>query len=419
MAEVPDVPQDGWADNLSPDVFVSQAQQQLRAEFDSLTLQNDERLRSFEPEDAGTPLEELPFWTSLTEFEQAEPTLTLHYCETMLKKLDLNFRMLEPGDPNLVMQLTHDDDTLTQIRYVNREDGVRVPLMSLLDEEGLLTNLYMLSNEGAQKNVDRFQPQIDENRKRAAIVGLSVELKIDDDEMNTFYEGADKLGLEELLAMLEDAQNQTPEVIEGDNDFSEQINGIDEAYRRKHAETEEAISEARKSYAKAAMPTLRVLDRSMRRKVGMYRQRYQQLVEENLRQLEYVGPHAAMEMDREQGRRHAALNEQLRKRKMFTKIGAAAITGAVDLFDIAATTAFGHFLHVDGVTAEKGLGASVAAAAVFSVVRFFTVRNRLNYAVPFDSQSTAQASEPLNEQLESEKTHARHTKRIFRSANKL
>jgi|GEM_PF-4564751 len=418
MADVPDLPPDGWTNNLSPDDFVSYSQRLLREEFATLTQQNGEQLQIFDPNNPDSSVE-VPLYTPFTEIENEEPALTIAQSQAMLENLGLNFRLLPLDDPNLLVQLPHDDDTLTQIRYVNREDGVRVPLMSSLDENGKLVGVHLLSNERTQEAIEYLQPELDAYNKNIAISGLAEMMKIGDEEMDAFYEGADKLTLQELQAMVQDLQNEAPEVVEGDNEFSKQMNDEAQAYKQKLAEKEAAINKARRSYARAAMPTNTFLDGFMRKRVAERRQQYQQLVEENLRQLEYVGQHAELELDKEQGRRHAELNEQMRKRKTFAKIGAAAITGAADLLGIASITAYGYLNTGDSITTEKALGASVVMSAVFSTVQFFRMRNRLKYAVPFDQESTATPNEPLNNQLEAEKAHASRIKRIFRSMQEL
>lgn len=184
--------------DISVSAFESTAHRILRDEYDQATALNRAAIDHFNPDAPTARFEVLHGHGAFEEATTAEEQFANTLYRGMVKELGLKFEFLSPDDPNLLVQHAFNDDSLEQIRLIERADGAKIPLRTIQgprDEEGRRTEwLQLVSHDRAKEHVERISTKAAEE---ACDIRLETEF-----DMTPEFIALSEMSLEDKRGML-------------------------------------------------------------------------------------------------------------------------------------------------------------------------------------------------------------------------
>lgn len=293
----------------------SPSQQVLREAFEAVGKLNRGLLDSFNPylEDACV---DIKLGTAFPEAEAVEPKLASIKRENMLSDLKLLFIDLEPDHSDLIFKTTYDDGQVDQIRFVTRDDGVRIPVLTELgstEDGNPIEHIQLLSYKMAASTADRLESGLEEYKTDTRLIE---ELGID----REFLELTD-LSFEDKQSMLA---------------AYDKIQGLEVSIP-----DTEVLNRARRGLVKAMLPGTKFMSLVRSGRLAKAQAEYERGV------LGFAAYHGLDTkstrelLQSEKLRRLQALNEQLQFRQRATKVGLVVVNSAVTFFGTGAGIATG------------------------------------------------------------------------------
>lgn len=296
-------------------------QRLVREVFEETEVANRLTLNDFDPHNPDVRAD-IALITYFPEAEAAEPQIAESKRRLMLHSLGLEFQNLEIDHPDLLFQHTYRGGVVNQIRLHTRSDGVKIPVFTALgtsQDNNPVERMRLLSYTEAGALATKFEDNLDEQKLTAR---LKNEIGLDDTLLELAH-----LSFEDKRSMLEAYDEiQNLEVIKPDTDVLDRV---------------------RKNLVKTMLPGNKLMSFVRGHKLEKAQATYEASMS-GLVEHYGLDTKATTELiQSERLHRLQSLNEQLRFRRLTTKIGLIAMTSLATLTGTGTGAASGAIVAIE------------------------------------------------------------------------